>query len=133
MIKIRTGVRRAWMRVTLIERIHAQDFIETVMPAAQRLHEQHGRIELLLLDVRSFQGWTGSGAFAAQSCFLRVFGRSIGRVAVFGSRAWKGAVPAIAQLFVAAEVRSFLPGQGWLLRRWLRTLRPDGVQNTDSC
>ncbi len=120
MIDIKTGASRPWMRVTLIDRIHACDFSDTVVPAAQRLRERDGRIEYLVLDVRRFHGWTGGGTFAAQIRFLHAFGRNVERVAVLGPRAWSGAVPAIAALFVAAEVRSFTPGQGGLLRRWLR-------------
>lgn len=123
MIEIKTAARRAALRVTLIDRIHARDFEETVTPAAERLRERYGRIEFMILDVRRFHGWDGTGTFAAQIRFLRAFGRSVERVAVLGSRAWHGAVPAIAALFVAAEVRSFAPGQGWLLRRWLRRRR----------
>ncbi len=120
MIDIRLNSRRALMRVSLIDRIQAQDFSEAVAPAAERLRARHGRIEFLILDVRRFHGWGAGGTFAAQIRFLRCFGRSVERVAVFGSRAWNGATPAIAALFVAAEVRSFAPGQGWLMRRWMR-------------
>ncbi len=126
MIEIKAGVSRPWMRVTLIGRIHACDFSDTVMPAAERLRERDGRIGYLVLDVRRFHGWSGGGTFAAQIRFLHAFGRSVERVAVFGPPAWSGAVPAIAALFVAAEVRSFTPGQGGVLRRWLRRRGPSG-------
>ena len=120
MIDVKTSPRRALLRVSLVERIRAQDFTEVLMPAARRVHARHGRIEVLILDVRRFHGWGSAGAFAAQAVFLRCFGRSVERVAVLGSQAWRGTVPAIAALFVAAEVRAFAPGQAWLLRRWLR-------------
>lgn len=120
MIDVKTSPRRALLRVRLIDRIRAQDFTGVLMPAARRVHARHGRIEILILDVRRFDGWGAAGAFAAQIHFLRCFGHSIERVAVLGSRAWSGVVPAIAALFVAAEVRTFVPGQAWLLRRWLR-------------
>lgn len=123
MIEIRTMARRAGMRVTLIDHIHAQDFLATVIPAAQRLCAQHDRIEFLVLDVRRFAGWSGAGTFAAQIRFLRAFGRNVERVAILGPRAWHGALPAVAGLFVAAEVRNFMPGQGAQLRRWLRAPR----------
>ncbi len=89
MIDIRLNSRRAIMRVSLIDRIQAQDFSEAVAPAAERLRARHGRIEFLILDVRRFHGWGAGGTFAAQIRFLRCFGRSVERVAVFGSRAWQ--------------------------------------------
>jgi hypothetical protein len=123
MIEVKISPRRALMRVSLIDRIQAQDFTDTVTPAAERMRARHGSIAVLLLDVRRFQGWGACGAFAAQNHFLRRFGRSVERVAVLGPGAWRGIVPAIGALFVVAEVRSFAPGQAWLLRRWLRSRR----------
>lgn len=123
MIAVKSAMHRACMRVTLIDRIHSRDFIESVTPAAQHLCDRHGSIRLLLLDVRRFHGWEGGGTFATQIRFLHAFGRRVERVAVLGPRAWHGVVPVIAALFVVAEVRSFAPGQGWLLRRWVRTGR----------
>ena len=77
MIDIRLNSRRAIMRVSLIDRIQAQDFSEAVAPAAERLRARHGRIEFLILDVRRFHGWGAGGTFAAQIRFLRCFGRSV--------------------------------------------------------
>jgi len=124
MITIRASARRAVLRVRLIDRIQASDFSDTVTPVVERLCARHGRIEMLVIDVRRFHGWGTVGAFAAQIRFLRRCGRAIGRVAVLGSRAWAGAVPAIARLFVAAEVRAFTPCEGVRLRDWLRSAAP---------
>ena len=120
MIDIRLNSRRAIMRVRLIDRLQAGDFNDTVMPAAERLRARHGQIAFLIIDVRRFNGWGAVGAFAAQIRFLRHFGRDILRVAVLGPRSWTGAIPAIAALFVSAEVRSFTPAQGIQLRDWIR-------------
>ena len=120
MINIKLSPRRAIMRVRLIDRIHAHDFSATVMPAAERLQDRHGGIDLLILDVRYFHGWGAVGTFAEQIRFLRRFGRNIARVAVFGSAAWAGSIPAIAGLFVASEIRCFTPADGAELRAWLR-------------
>lgn len=120
MVNIRLSSRRAIMRVRLIDRLQAGDFRDVVTPAAHRLRERHGQIAFLILDVRRFDGWGAVGAFAAQIRFLRSFGRDIARVAILGPRAWVGALPAIAALFVSAEVRSFTPEQGMQLRDWLR-------------
>jgi len=128
MIDVKINPRRALMRVRLIDRIQAGDFTDAVTPAAERLCARHGRIEVLILDVRRFHGWGPVGTFAAQIRFLKGFGRGIERVAVLGPHAWRGAVPAIAAIFVAAEVRNFVPGQAWLMRRWLR-LRPRRAGN----
>ena len=98
----------------------------TWRPKSRRPRRRPQPDQLLILDVRRFHGWGAGGTFAAQIRFLRCFGRSVERVAVFGSRAWNGATPAIAALFVAAEVRSFAPGQGWLMRRWMRVRKRPG-------
>jgi hypothetical protein len=120
MVTVKLGSRRAIMRVRLVDRLQAGDFRDTVMPAAERLRAQHGRIAFLILDVRRFGGWGAVGAFAAQIRFLRHFGRDVVHVAVLGPGAWGGAIPAIAALFVSAEVRSFTPAQGAQLREWIR-------------
>jgi hypothetical protein len=120
MIVIRSSARRALMFVRLIQHIQADDFVLGVIPAMERLCEREGRVACLVIDVREFQGWGALGAFAAQIRFLRSYGRRVERVAVLGSRSWTGAVPAIAALFVAAEVRCFVPGEGRALRAWLR-------------
>jgi hypothetical protein len=124
MITTRHSARRAILRVRLIEHIQAADFTEIVTPAAEELRRRHGRIDFLVIDVRRFAGWGALGAFTAQIRFLRGCGRSIARVAVLGPRAWAGAVPAIARLFVAAEVRAFTPCEGRRLRAWIRAEAP---------
>jgi hypothetical protein len=124
MITLRHSTRRAILRVRLIDRIQARDFTETVTPVVESLCLRHGRIDFLVIDVRRFAGWGALGAFAAQIRFLRRCGRSIARVAVLGPRAWAGAVPAIARLFVVAEVRAFTPREGRGLREWIRAEAP---------
>jgi len=124
MISVRSSSRRAILRVRLIDRIQAEDFSASVTPVAEALRERHGRIEFLIIDVRRFCGWGSVGAFAAQIRFLRRCGRAIARVAVLGPRAWAGAVPAVAALFVEAEVRAFTPAEGARLRDWIRAKAP---------
>ena len=126
MIRVRTSARRALLRVRLIDRIEARDFTESVIPEFERLIARHERIELLVLDVRRFAGWGDPGTFDAQIHFLKGCGRATKRVAVLGCHAWKGAVPAIAALFVDAEVRAFTPAQGARLRDWMRVVAPLG-------
>lgn len=124
MIHIRSSSCRALLRVRLIDRIDARDFNDTVMPAFEKLLARYGRIELLVLDVRHFAGWGDAATFEAQIRFLKTCGRETARVAVLGCRAWRGAVPAIAALFVAADVRAFTPEQGLRLRDWIRASAP---------
>lgn len=124
MITLRHSTRRAILRVRLIDRIQAPDFTEVVTPAVEALLARHGRVDFLVIDVRRFAGWGALGAFAAQVRFLRGCGRAIARVAVLGPRGWAGAVPAIARLFVTAEVRAFTPGEGRRLRDWIRAETP---------
>ena len=124
MIQVRSSARRALLRVRLIDRIEASDFTGTVTPAFQRLLARHQRIELMVLDVRRFAGWGEPDTFDAQICFLRACGRATARVAVLGCDAWRGAVPAIAALFVEAEVRAFTPAEGIRLRDWMRAVVP---------
>jgi hypothetical protein len=122
MISVKLSSRRAIMRVSLIDRIDSRDFQDAVTPAVERMQAHHGGVELMILDVRHFAGWGDVGTFAEQIRFLRRFGRSFARVAVMGSAAWAGAVPAIAALFVASEIRSYTPQQGRELRAWMRKI-----------
>jgi hypothetical protein len=124
MIHVRSSSCRALLRVRLIDRIDARDFNQIVMPAFERLLARHGQVEMLVLDVRHFEGWGDAATFDAQIRFLKTCGRSTARVAVLGCRAWRGAVPAIAALFVVAEVRAFTPEQGVRLRDWIRSSVP---------
>ena len=124
MIHVRSSARRALLRVRLVDRIEAGDFIDVVMPVYERLLARHERIELLVLDVRRFAGWGDAGTFDAQIRFLKGCGRATARVAVLGCCAWRGAVPAIAALFVEAEVRAFTPEHGQRLREWIRAEVP---------
>ena len=119
MIHARHARRRAILSVRLQDRLVATDFRERAGPAAEALQSRHGRIELLVLDVRRFAGWGEPGAFAEQIRFLRRHGRAVSRVAVVGNPAWTAAVPAIEALFVEAEVR-VLGEKGRGLRQWLR-------------
>lgn len=124
MIHVRSSTCRALLRVRLIDRIEAQDFDAVVVPVFERLLARHERIELLVLDVRRFAGWGDAATFDAQIRFLKTCGRATARVAVLGCHAWRGAVPAIAALFVEAEVRAFTPAQGLRLREWIRASVP---------
>jgi hypothetical protein len=124
MIHVRSSSCRALLRVRLIDRIEARDFNDIVLPAFERLLARHERIELLVLDVRRFAGWGDAATFDAQIRFLQSCGRATARVAVLGCRAWRGAVPAIAALFVEADVRAFTPEHGLRLRDWIRASVP---------
>lgn len=125
MIHVRSSSCRALLRVRLIDRIDARDFNDIVMPAFECLLARYGQVEMLVLDVRYFEGWGDAATFEAQVRFLKTCGRETVRVAVLGCRAWRGAVPAIAALFVAAEVRAFTPEQGTRLRDWIRASAPN--------
>jgi len=126
MIVVRSSARRALLFVRLVHHIQAEDFALGVMPAVEQLCVREGRIACLLIDVREFHGWGAVGAFAAQIRFLRTYGRRVERVALIGAPSWAGVIPAISALFVVAEIRCFVPGEGRVLRAWLRSPRPSG-------
>ena len=121
MMDVRSFARRAVMRVRFIGQIQASDFSQLATPTAERINQRFGGIEVLILDVRLLSGWEALTAFAEQIRFLRRFGRMVRRVAVLGNQGWRGAAPALAALFVEAEIRCFLPGENAALRRWIRS------------
>lgn len=119
MMRISLSTPRGLMLVRLSHELSAEDFCSKAMPAADRMMASCGAIPRLFIDVRDFYGWESTEAVVQQIEFLRSFHRDIHHVALFGDRHWRGAMPALAWLFVSSELRLIEPGDRRALRIWL--------------
>ena len=87
-------------------KLEASDF-ERVGHVVDPFLEENGRLNGLLLQARSFPGWADFAALSTHMKFVRDHQRLVRRVAIVSDSPVLKVLPALAQHFVAAEIRNF--------------------------
>jgi len=91
---------------------------EFFVPAAEKLIEKHGRLNMLLL-LEEFQGWSPRALWDDLKFDLRHF-RHFERIAIVGERKWQEWLADISRPFTDAEVRFFTHEELDAARSWVR-------------
>ncbi|HTW22100.1 MAG TPA: STAS/SEC14 domain-containing protein [Candidatus Baltobacteraceae bacterium] len=97
-----TGVIVVEVRQALRE----QDF-DDLASAADEWIETHGNLQGLVIHAREFPGWENFAGFLRHLRFVRDHHRHVNRIAFAVDTKLTNVLPAIAELFVQAEVKSF--------------------------
>jgi hypothetical protein len=99
--------------------LEASDF-ENVAKMLDTYLEKKGNLHGLLIQAKSFPGWSDFGAFISHLRFIRDHHRLVGKVAAVSDSAFLSVAPNIARHFVSAEVRHFDPEEYEAAMSWLR-------------
>jgi hypothetical protein len=99
-------------------KLEASDF-ERVGHVVDPFIEAHGMLDGLLIRADSFSGWADFAALVTHVRFVRDHHRKVRRIAAVSDNAFLKVLPAIAEHFVAAEIRHFPiaeiePAMDWL-------------------
>ena len=86
--------------------LRADDFV-ALADVVDPYIEQHGALNGLMIEARSFPGWEDFGALLSHLRFVRDHHRRIRRVALVSDNTLLTAAPKIASYFVSAELRTF--------------------------
>ena len=82
-----------------------KDDYEALLPAVERMVQQHGKINILV-EMHDFHGWT-AGALWADTKFAMHHFHDIGRLALVGEAQWEKGMATFCKPFTTAEVRYF--------------------------
>ena len=86
--------------------LRADDFV-ALADVVDPYIEQHGALNGLMIEVRSFPGWEDFGALLSHLRFVRDHHRRIRRIAVVSDSKLLAIAPKLASHFVSAQVRAF--------------------------
>ena len=86
--------------------LEASDF-ESLAREIDPYIEQTGRLRGILVEAKSFPGWSDLGALISHLRFVRDHHEKIAKVAAVSDSAFLAIAPRIASHFVMAEVRHF--------------------------
>ena len=86
--------------------LRAEDFT-ALAGAVDPYIEQHGELNGLMIEARSFPGWEDFAALVSHVRFVRDHHRRIRRIAVVSDSKLLALAPKLASHFVSAEVRAF--------------------------
>lgn len=86
--------------------LRAQDF-EALALTADAWIEAHGELQGLVIHAREFPGWENLGSFFRHVRFVRDHERKVKKIALAVDSQLASVVPAIAEHFVQAEIKSF--------------------------
>jgi SpoIIAA-like len=92
--------------VEVKQALRAQDFDALAM-AADAWIEAHGDLQGLVIHVREFPGWENMGSMLRHLRFVRDHQRHVKRIAFAADSKLAGIAPALADVFIKAEVKSF--------------------------
>jgi hypothetical protein len=92
--------------VEVKQALRAQDF-EELASAADAWIEAHGDLQGLVIHAREFPGWENFASFLRHVRFVRDHHRHVKRIAFAADTKLTNVLPAIAELFVHAEVKNF--------------------------
>lgn len=98
--------------------LQKSDFDELAMVVDPYIEGQ-GRLNGLLIQVESFPGWQDFAAMQSHFTFVKAHHRKIKRVAAVADGAVLSLMPAVADHFVAAEVKHFEFNQEAQAMKWL--------------
>ena len=87
-------------------RLQQSDF-EQVRRLVDPYLEKHGKLNGLLIDAEAFPGWEDFSGLLSHLRFIRSYEKKIERVAAVTDNRFLAILPAVADHFVAAEVRHF--------------------------
>ena len=99
--------------------LEASDF-ESVAGELDPYIDEKGSLRGLLIQAKSFPGWSDFGAFVSHLRFVRDHHRRIAKVAAVSDSAFLAIAPHIASHFVSADVRHFEFAQREAAIAWLR-------------
>jgi SpoIIAA-like len=92
--------------VEVKQALRAQDFDDLAF-AADSWIEAHGTLQGLVIHASEFPGWENFGSFLRHVRFVRDHQRHVNRIAFAADSKLAHIAPAIAELFIHAEVKSF--------------------------
>ena len=82
-----------------------KEFYEDFVPAVEKLINEHGKINILML-MHDFHGWT-AGALWEDSKFAMKHWKDIKRLALVGETKWQHGMAVFCKPFTLAKVRYF--------------------------
>ena len=94
-----------------------KEFYEDFVPAVEKLINEHGKINILML-MHDFHGWTAGALWEDTKFALKHFG-GMERLAVIGETKWQKGMASFCKPFTKAEVRYFDHSQVEEARTWL--------------
>jgi SpoIIAA-like len=94
------------MVVEVKQALRVQDFDDLAFTADAWI-EAHGELQGLVIHAREFPGWENFGSFLRHVRFVRDHQRHVRRIAFAADTKLASIAPAIAELFIRAEVKSF--------------------------
>jgi hypothetical protein len=92
--------------VSPADKLQSTDF-ERLRLLADPYIEEHGDLKGMLIDAESFFGWEDFSSMLSHIRFVRNYHEKIERVAAVTDNGFLAILPAVADHFVAAEVRHF--------------------------
>ena len=101
-------------------KLEASDF-ERIGREIDPFIETHDRLNGLMVRAENFPGWADFSALVKHVQFIKDHHRRVRRVAIVSDAGFLKIVPAIAQHFVAAEIRQYPFGEIDRAFAWLET------------
>ena len=92
--------------VEVKQALRIQDF-DDLAATADSWIASHGSLQGLVIHAREFPGWENFGSFLSHLRFVRDHHRHVNRIAFAADTKLSNVLPAVAELFVQAEVKSF--------------------------
>ncbi len=92
--------------VEVKQALRSQDF-DDLASTADSWIEGHGNLQGLVIHAHEFPGWENFGSFLSHLRFVRDHHRHVNRIAFAADTKLSNVLPAVAELFVQAEVKSF--------------------------
>jgi hypothetical protein len=106
--------------VSPADKLQSTDF-ERLRLLADPYIEEHGDLKGMLIDAESFFGWEDFSSMLSHIRFVRNYHEKIERVAAVTDNGFLAILPAVADHFVAAEVRHFDYQDRDKALNWLRS------------
>lgn len=104
-------------------RLEPEDF-EQARAQIDPFLEDNGKLHGIMIRADAFPGWTGIGAMFAHLRFVHDHHRKVARVAVVSDDSVLAHLPALAKIFVAAELKHFPLAEEERAMTWLKTANP---------
>ena len=95
----------------------AKDDYKRFVPQIEQAIKDHGRLRLLV-HMREFHGWTGSGVWEDIKFDVKHFA-DLERIAFVGDKKWEAAMSAFCKPFTRAQTRFFYESHLEEARNWL--------------
>ena len=99
-------------------RLDKEDFVKLAEVVDPQI-EANGDLAGLVLDARSFPGWTGFGSMVSHFRFVRDHQRHVKKVAVVTDSAFGEIAENLASHFVSAQIKHFPAGDIEAAEKWI--------------